>query len=60
MEGDTGRKGGEGKKKKQQQKQRGEERQKVMLNQFYLRLLFTDPIETTIFGFLISRAKPFG
>lgn len=41
---------------------RGKEwkRQKVMLNQFYLLLLVSDPIETTIFGFLIPRAKTFG
>lgn len=38
----------------------GEERAKVLLNQFYVLLLFTDPTETTIFSFLISRAKPFG
>ena len=31
-----------------------------MLNQFYLLLLALDPIETTIFVFLISRAKTFG
>lgn len=48
----------ENKEKAEQQKEK--KSHKVTLNQFYLLLLFSDPIEATIFGSLISGPKTFG